>query len=232
MRVSRKWDAEHGSSEQGRLLNTMSVQATTANRQLMSPKLIENPRGPGASASLFTNQRAFPRVWIVHDIEVIPPLTRRSREAIDQRTRKVFLENGRARDLRKVAIIEASEVSALVGSLRSPPKPHESCKILHYSPQRVKLEVNLSSSGCVILNDTFYPGWEAFTYADTEKRIPVYQANRVMRAILLPAGQHHIVFRYRPPEVYFGFIVSACSWIVLLASAAAFLQRRRAPNMP
>jgi uncharacterized membrane protein YfhO len=82
----------------------------------------------------------------------------------------------------------------------------------------VEIAVTLTEPGCLVFNDTFYPGWHAVRVTDgVFHELEIYRANRLMRAVLLPAGQHRVVFTYRPQRVAIGGVVSGCAWLLLLA---------------
>ena len=70
------------------------------------------------------------------------------------------------------------------------------------------------------------PGWLAERVAPdgSRERISVLRANRVMRGVRLPAGEHRLVFRYRPRWLPWAVGIRAASW---LAQAGAALARRR-----
>ena len=60
---------------------------------------------------------------------------------------------------------------------------------------------------------------------------PILRTNRVMRGVVLPPGEHRLVYRYRPKSFYAGAIVSAMTsagvGIALLAR-----WRRKPPAKP
>ncbi|MDA1050612.1 MAG: hypothetical protein O3C40_09040 [Planctomycetota bacterium] len=219
LRVARQWDRDHASDQAGELLRSMSAQfiATpgsvlpTGNRELITTS--------GEGVRLYADSRALPRTWIVHDIQVIPPLADRSRTAIDRRTREVFFDGERPRDLRAVAMLEAEETLRLPKFQKlGNADEAESCVVMHYSPPRVEIEVSLTEPGCLVFNDTYYPGWHAVRVTDgVTKELAIFRANRLMRAVLLPAGQHRVVYSYRPQRVVCGGFVSGCSWLLLVA---------------
>jgi len=62
------------------------------------------------------------------------------------------------------------------------------------SSNQIILETQSDQPGILVLSEMYYaPGWKAFI-DDVETEI--FQANHVLRAIVLPAGDHKIDFRY------------------------------------
>ena len=224
LRVARQWDRDQDSDQESALLNSMSVQFVATNKSLRTAAIRELTTPPQEHVRLYASSRAFPRAWIVHDIQVIPPLATRSRSAVDRRTREVFFDGDRHRDLRSVAILE-SEKSLRLPKFQKLRKSDgaDSCTITHYSPQRVEIEVVLTEPGCLVFNDTFYPGWRAVRVtAGVTEELVIYRANRLMRAVLLPAGRHRIDYTYRPRRVAIGGLVSGCAWLLLMACGLRF----------
>ncbi|MDY0165710.1 MAG: hypothetical protein RBS80_04155 [Thermoguttaceae bacterium] len=93
----------------------------------------------------------------------------------------------------------------------------ESCRIVVYDPQRVELEATLREPGLVVLAEQYYPGWrlEVRRAGEGGRTVPIRRANGVMRAAELPAGEHHLTFRFRPQIVYLGAAISAAGWLAL-----------------
>lgn len=227
LRVARQWEREHPWAEDGSLLNSLSAQFIATSKEMHSPDLKKLTMKPDEKFRLYANSRDFPRVWLVHDVQVIPPLADRSRAELDQRTQKVFLDGDRPRDLRSVAILESDEAISLpkFQKLRNP----ELCAITHYSPQRVEIEATLTEPGCLVFNDTFYPGWRAVQVTDGEsKKLTAYRANRLTRAVLLPAGEHRVIYTYRPQRIIVGGVVSSCAWLLLAAYGIRRVMRFKA----
>jgi hypothetical protein len=100
------------------------------------------------------------------------------------------------------------------------------CTITMDRPSRVEIEATLARSGYLVLNDAFADGWtcESRSGSGGPTRLPVMRANRVMRCVALPAGRHHVVFRYRPKSVAWGGLTSGFCWLGL---AGCVLWRRR-----
>jgi hypothetical protein len=78
-------------------------------------------------------------------------------------------------------------------------------RMVSYEPERVELETSSPRAGYVVLTDTLRPGWRA--EVDGEPA-PVLRAQRTFRAVSVPAGEHRIVFSYRPTSLVVGGLLS------------------------
>jgi hypothetical protein len=89
---------------------------------------------------------------------------------------------------------------------------------------RVTLRAHLDRQGLVVLNDALMDGWSV--RVDGRPAAPVH-ANSVMRGVVVPAGEHEIVWRYAVPGLRLGAVVSAVTFAALVAAAAVLAARRR-----
>jgi hypothetical protein len=190
------------------------------------PLTEDRAEGQPANASLWVNSRAFPRAWIVHQIEVLPTLRHRTAAELDRRTRAVWFPDGVARDLRNQAVVETDEP---VEPLRPVEDPQaEYCRLVRAEPQRIDLDVHLQQPGLVVLSDLYDPGWLAMRIDEQGNRIervPILRTNRFMRGVRLPAGTHHLSFRYRPVGFYVGAAISILTWLAVALYAAWQLRK-------
>jgi hypothetical protein len=188
----------------------------------MEPIALEGTDAEGLEdVSLWHNPGGLPRAWIVHQVDVLPPLDSADPYQLWQRTEAVFCPEGCPRDLRKSAIVEGEGAtfafssqdagSAGVGHLQ------ESCRVVRYEPSRVEIEAELERPGLVVLCDQFYPGWrlEVETAGQGTREAPILRTNRMMRGAWLPAGRHRLTYRYRPAAFLWGAWLSGLGWIGL-----------------
>jgi len=63
------------------------------------------------------------------------------------------------------------------------------------NPNRVTVTAASGGGGWLVLSDTWYPGWVATIDGQITT---IYRADFLFRAVPVPAGQHTIVFDYRP----------------------------------
>jgi hypothetical protein len=73
------------------------------------------------------------------------------------------------------------------------------------SPGEVKIHVNNSSNGWLVLSDTWYPGWQASLDGEEAE---ILRANYLFRAVAVPEGEHWVTMKYRPATFIFGCILS------------------------
>ena len=72
-------------------------------------------------------------------------------------------------------------------------------------PAKVTAATSFKSKGFVVLADQFYPGWEAYIDGKQSK---IYKTNGVLRGVVVPEGEHTLVFKYVPRRIYASMAVS------------------------
>jgi len=78
----------------------------------------------------------------------------------------------------------------------------------------IKLKVTDNQAASVlVLADTYYPGWEAKIDNMSTK---IYPANIRQRAVIVPQGNHEIVFEYKPKSFLAGVWISGISYLVII----------------
>jgi hypothetical protein len=95
-----------------------------------------------------------------------------------------------------------------------------------YLPDSVEIIVDASTPGMLILNDQFYPGWQA-TVDGQSTRIAL--VNYLFRGVKVSRGKHHVRFQYRPLSIYVGAVVSTIG--VAMTALLFALGDRRAPRV-
>lgn len=102
-----------------------------------------------------------------------------------------------------------------------------SVKLDKYGLNEISFVSNNSHEGLAVFSDIYYDkGWKA--YVDG-KETPIVKANYVLRAILLPAGNHKIEFKFHPETYYSTNNYAMISSILLYAlfGAALFMAFRK-----
>lgn len=88
-------------------------------------------------------------------------------------------------------------------------------KLTQYAPDYVEYDYSAKEKGTVVFSEVYYPyGWKA--YIDG-KPADHFRANYTLRAMNVPAGQHHIRFEFRPDTVEkWGKVSVACKYLIYL----------------
>lgn len=83
-----------------------------------------------------------------------------------------------------------------------------SAAFVKYSPHEIIINTEATSSQILFLSDSYYPGW--FATIDT---VPtkIYRAFHALRAVVVPAGQHTIIFKYQPSSFSSGLVITMIS---------------------
>jgi hypothetical protein len=100
-----------------------------------------------------------------------------------------------------------------------------SARLVEFSPSRFVVEVDARAPDVLLLNQTVYGGW----YATVDGRTERVDVSRPLVSVDVPAGQHRVVFWFRPDGFWVGLAVSAGS---LVAVPVCILIRRRMPRNP
>jgi uncharacterized membrane protein YfhO len=91
----------------------------------------------------------------------------------------------------------------------------------------VRLRVNSSRGGFLVLNDSFFPGWEA---TRNGQAVSIHRTNVFFRGVVLPEGDQLVEFRYRPASFRIGAWLSLIGAVLLFAVVAG--KRTMRPPRP
>jgi hypothetical protein len=150
-----------------------------------------------------------PRAWLAPDARVL------DEGAMLQVIRTGLLPDGSKWDPLRTALLESEPASALNGSATD-----GRAEISRYEPNRVSLQTHSSGNSILVLSENDYPGWKV--YVDGQPA-DVLRVNYAQRGVLIPAGEHQVIFLYRPWSVMGGFMIS------LLTAMGLILVSRRRP---
>lgn len=88
-------------------------------------------------------------------------------------------------------------------------------KLTKYAPDFVEYDYTAAKDGIAVFSEVYYPyGWKAYIDGQPTDH---FRANYTLRALNVPAGQHHIRFEFRPDTVEkWGKVSVACSYAIYL----------------
>ncbi len=105
---------------------------------------------------------------------------------------------------------------------------------VHYGIQNLELKTTTAGNNLLFVSETYYPvGWKA--YLDG-KEIPIYRANYLFRAVVVPAGIHKLEMNFEPKGFYFGKNLSLAANVIVLGGLGFFgfdyWRKKRKPSQP
>jgi len=153
---------------------------------------------------VYENPAAFPRAFVVSRWESAP-------DAVAARTRALDA----AFDPRASAVVEG---------VASGSGHRGIVQIVEYGATHLRLDVETSGPGLVVLTDTFYPGWEARVDGRVAR---IHRVDGVFRGVFVEGGRHEITMRFRPASQLWGFALSAVGLVSVIALVAS--SRRGSP---
>ena len=89
-----------------------------------------------------------------------------------------------------------------------------SIQLTDYKPNHLSYNANSTHESLAMFSEIYYSkGWNAYIDGEIVEYI---QANYVLRAMMIPAGEHLIEFKFEPKVFFIGEKVSSVSMIILL----------------
>ncbi len=136
-------------------------------------------------------------------------------------------------DLRRSAVLEPADASAVGAARLGAAAPRDTIAMTSYAPNELHFKYSTAEDRLAVFSEVYYPeGWHAWL-ADTEVEVPVLRADWILRAAVLPAGEHELVMRFDPQSVSFSAFVSRLSSIaliillLLIAAKSIFLSKKK-----
>jgi hypothetical protein len=141
---------------------------------------------------IYQNMAPLPRAYVVHHSRVVSD---------DEEALAILRDPG---------FDPAHEVILAEGETLDERGAASAVEIVDYTPEEVRLHVDLDAPGHLILTDTHYPGWKATVDGRTA---PILRANLYFRAVPLEAGHHQVTFRFASSPTHWGLIASSVAWL-------------------
>jgi len=194
----------HNFLERPTFLDAANIRYIVSGVEFQDPRLREVHRG---SALVYENLEALPRAFLVPQVVT----TAQDTGALEIMKRPDF-------DPRTTAVVNSGE------PLRLPSGPLQGgAELVEYTPDRVVVQTRADREALLVLADNYYADWKAEVDGQAT---PILRTNHTFRGVVVPAGEHRVVFTFHPADLYTGFyIYLAC--MGLLAAYAVFLLVRR-----
>lgn len=166
-----------------------------------------------SASRIFENPDVLPRAWIVHEARTLPRESAVSLLEYDQV------------DPRRTALLEKDPpVLAPSGDPAA-----DLATVNHFEADRLRVETTTDAAGLLVLSEVYDAGWRA--YVDG-KRVDVYAADGLFRAVPVPAGRHAVELRYEPTSLRVGLAITALTSVFVAVLIAFVVIDRLKPRRP
>jgi len=162
----------------------------------------------GTDATILENAGAAPRARVASTV-----LATDGEAATDQAIAEPTF------DARTMAAVERAQPGT-----SPPPGAHGTVAVVRREDARVTLRARLDRRGLVVLDEALLPGWSVRVDG---RPAPALRVDDVMRGVIVPAGQHRIVWSYAVPGLRVGALVSLLTLVALAGGALALGGRSR-----
>jgi O-antigen/teichoic acid export membrane protein len=127
------------------------------------------------------------------------------------RDQPIPIERLQALNTREEVLLQGDDGSIIQRDMLRSDLPFTPVEILSYTPNEILMQVDAPQPAWLVLSDTDFPGWRAWTRtagADEENEQEVVRANGAFRAIWLNGGSQTIRWKYSPDSAKIGFFAS------------------------
>lgn len=156
-------------------------------------------------AAPIPNQHAFGSAWLVNSIVWA---TNPNQE----------IELIRTTDLKSTAIVN-EEFRKEAGSIETKALGDAKIELVNYEPNKLEYQVKSNQTSLAVFSEIWTSkGWNA--YIDNAKS-PLLRANYLLRAVVIPEGEHKVVLKYEPKIWSVGQKISFASSFLLIVGAIA-----------
>jgi hypothetical protein len=102
---------------------------------------------------------------------------------------------------------------------------NDKISLISYQPNELVYKSSASEDKLAIFSEIYYPaGWKCFVDGKESK---YFSADWVLRAMMVPAGDHEIKFTFKPQSYYTGNKISLASSVLLILLIAGYLVTRK-----
>ena len=102
-------------------------------------------------------------------------------------------------------------------------------ELVHYQPNKLRYQTSASTPQLAVFSEVYYPdGWKVFVNGEEKEH---FRANYVLRAMVIPQGDHEVEFRFEPRSYFAGgtiaFVFSAILVLAIVGYGVRWYYRSR-----
>ncbi len=169
-------------------------------------------------ANMKANETACGHAWFVKSVKYA--------ENADQEMQAIS-----SFDPKNEAIVD-KQYKSIIGGDASGAASTSTITLTHYSPDTLDYHSGSPVTAVAVFSEIYYK--EGWTMYIDKKETPYFRANYLLRAAVIPVGEHDIKFVFHPASYYTGEKISLAGSILLILAlgGAAFAENKRRKSLP
>ena len=141
----------------------------------------------------YLNHNHLPRAWFVDEIAVA-----------ETRQATFRILKSPTFDPKHLAVLDHEPATQLTRS------DSTSIDTVKHGAHEIRIKTFSSSQSLLVLSEIYYPaGWKAYVDGDETE---ILRTNSILRSVVVPAGDHEVVFKFDPPLYRIGWVLSNAAW--------------------
>jgi hypothetical protein len=165
----------------------------------------------GSDATIYANDDALPRTWLVADQQVVKgdgrQLTQIASPGFDPRR----------------VLITQTKLPGLAQGHSNGASPGEA-RLSRYGAEKVTIAVHADRSSEVVLSDVYYPGWHATVDG---RPVRIDRVDYLLRGVPVGPGTHRVELSYDPASFRIGWLVSLAALLTVAGMIVVGVRHRR-----
>lgn len=162
------------------------------------------------------NPKALGNAWFVKNFRIVPNADQEINELGDI-------------DPAQTALVDQRFASLVEGKTFAPDST-AAIRLTEYQPNYLKYTSKSASEQLAVFSEIYYQnGWKAFVDG---VETPHFRVDYVLRAMVVPAGEHTVEFRFEPRSYYLGNQVSLAGSLLLILLIAGYAFREIRKQKP
>jgi len=186
------------------------VKSSQALNMLNTKFIILNP-----TQMPFINMNTYGNAWFVNKFDIV--------ETADQE-----ISSLKKNDLSKTAVINKNNFREYMSQLPTEQiyaEDSSAIVLTKYQPNYISYDALAFRDRLAIFSEIYYPkGWKAYIDGKEAEHIC---ADYILRAMVIPAGEHKIEFRFDPASVRVGKIIAAIASSLLILALIALIIKKK-----
>ena len=187
------------------IINMLNGKYVVSDKDLQNDNLELILKNKRRGLNLYQNKNVLPRAYFVGNYQYID-------------NQKDILRKLNSEDFNpaRLAILETDPETKI-----AKPDSQSYAKIKTYTPNKIIVDAKTNTQTLLVLSEIYYPiGWKASVDGEETE---IYKTNHLLRSIIVPKGEHEILFSFKPKTYINGKRIATVFNLLIILSIMGLL---------